>query len=88
MKNWYVIHFDHGLNRWHMLHPHAFSLTDAESFKEERKESQENLDIVHAMWLDCLEDWPTPGFFTKTNETVLTEWSNRLVPAVDELGGR
>ena len=61
MKNFYVIQWRSDFNRWIRTHVNGFTLDEAKKFAL----TIENNDVIHEMWLDCLEQWPEPGFFIK-----------------------
>lgn len=59
-KKYYVIYWDFGT--WNRLHPHGKDMVDAGLLKE-KFDKEKRCDIIHEMWLDCLGEWPEPGFF-------------------------
>lgn len=60
-KDFHVIAYNVGLGQWHRLHPHGFTLEDAKQFRVNYTDAdQRNLDVIHTMWLDCLEEWFKP----------------------------
>ncbi len=64
-KTFYVIRYRTELNCWTRLHPNGFTLNNANNFKANYKVDQFYLDVVHEMWLDCLDVWPEPGYMDK-----------------------
>lgn len=56
-NKYYVIKYQFGT--WTRTHVSGFTLTEAQNFGK----NIENSDIIHEMWLDCLDEWPKPGFF-------------------------
>lgn len=66
MKKYYCIEFNQDFKAWHLLHPNAMSLEDANAMAFGNK----NKDVIHEMWLDVLADWPEPGFFEEISKEI------------------
>lgn len=58
-KHYYVIEYK--FSCWNRVHPHGMTLQDANEYAKQI----ENSDVIHEMWLDCLEEWPEPGYMNK-----------------------
>lgn len=58
-NKYYVIYYDFG--KWNMAHPYGKTLEEASLFEKETYFDKKS-NIIHEMWLDCLEDWPEPEF--------------------------
>lgn len=56
MNKYYVI--THNFSCWSRTNPHGMSLQDANEYAKQF----ENSDVIHEMWLDCLSEWPEPGY--------------------------
>ena len=56
MKKFYVIIYD--FSCWSRTHPHAMTLSEAQAFAK----NYANSNVIHEMWLDCLSEWPAPGY--------------------------
>ena len=58
MKNFYVIQWRPDFSRWVKTHHNSFTLVDAKKYALTINCSE----VIHEMWLDCLEEWPEPNY--------------------------
>lgn len=56
MNKYYVISYQ--FYCWNRVNPHGMSLQDANEYAKQFVVS----DVIHEMWLDCLSEWPQPGY--------------------------